>query len=148
MSLIMSFCNLYINCCILCVRSWHSLNARNKDCVHSKGVLYILFCREHLASPFALHLTVEELCLIFIPHLHCVVKMIDFFQFLVFNAIFSNISAISWRPVLVVEEAGENHRPCGAAASWMHPFCNLQSRARTHAVLVIGFYELLVNRTT
>jgi len=32
---------------------------------------------------------------------------------LVFNATFSNISAISWRPVLVVEEAGvpgENHR--------------------------------------
>jgi hypothetical protein len=31
---------------------------------------------------------------------------------LVFNATFSNISAISWRPVLVVEEAGvpeENH---------------------------------------
>ena len=31
-----------------------------------------------------------------------------------FNATFSNISAISWRPVLVVEEAGvpgENHRP-------------------------------------
>jgi hypothetical protein len=34
--------------------------------------------------------------------------------FLMFNATFSNISAISWRPVLVVEEArvpGENHRP-------------------------------------
>ena len=34
--------------------------------------------------------------------------------FLVFNATFRNISAISWRPVLVVEEAGvpgENHRP-------------------------------------
>jgi hypothetical protein len=32
---------------------------------------------------------------------------------IVFNATFSNISAISWRPVLVVEEAGvlgENHR--------------------------------------
>jgi hypothetical protein len=31
-----------------------------------------------------------------------------------FNATFSNIPAISWRPVLVVEEAGvpgENHRP-------------------------------------
>ena len=27
----------------------------------------------------------------------------------------------------------------------MHPFCNLQSRGRTHAVLVIGLYELLVN---
>jgi hypothetical protein len=34
--------------------------------------------------------------------------------FIVFNATFSNISAISWRPVLMVEEAGvlgENHRP-------------------------------------
>jgi hypothetical protein len=33
-------------------------------------------------------------------------------DFLCFNATFSNISAISWRPVLVVEEAGvpgENH---------------------------------------
>jgi hypothetical protein len=33
---------------------------------------------------------------------------------LVFNATFSNISTISWRPVLVVEEAGvpgEKHRP-------------------------------------
>ena len=27
-------------------------------------------------------------------------------------------------------------------------FCNLQSRARTHAVLVIGWYELLGNPTT
>jgi hypothetical protein len=34
-------------------------------------------------------------------------------SFIAFNATFSNISAISWRPVLVVEEAGvpeENHR--------------------------------------
>jgi len=41
------------------------------------------------------------------------------FEFLVFNATFSNISAISWRPVLVVEEAGvpgENHRPW--ASNW------------------------------
>jgi len=33
---------------------------------------------------------------------------------LVFNVTFSNISAISWQPVLVVEKAGvprENHRP-------------------------------------
>ena len=68
-------------------------------------------------------------------------------------------SYISWRPVLVVEEAGvpgENHRPWAsnwetlslAAASRVHPFCNLQSRARTHAILVIGLYELLGNPTT
>jgi hypothetical protein len=54
----------------------------------------------------------------------------------------------------MVEEArvpGENHRPFAsnwyayslAAASRAHPFCNLQSWARTHAVLVIGLYELL-----
>jgi hypothetical protein len=27
-------------------------------------------------------------------------------------------------------------------------FCNLQNRARTHAILVIGLYELLGNPTT
>jgi hypothetical protein len=75
----------------------------------------------------------------------------------VFNATFSNISPISWRPVLVVEEAGvpgENHRPWAsnwltlslAVASRVHPFCNLQSRARTHVVLVMGLYELLGNQ--
>ena len=43
--------------------------------------------------------------------------MIDWF--IVLSATFSNISAISWRPVLVVEEAGvpgENHRPW--ASNW------------------------------
>ena len=41
------------------------------------------------------------------------------FGFIVSNATFCNISAISWRPVLVVEEAGvpgENHRPW--ASNW------------------------------
>ena len=32
--------------------------------------------------------------------------MIIFFEFWGFNATFSNISAISWRPLLVMEEAG------------------------------------------
>ena len=39
------------------------------------------------------------------------------FDFWCFNATFSKISAISWQPVLVVEEAGvpgENHRPRGS----------------------------------
>jgi hypothetical protein len=39
--------------------------------------------------------------------------------FIVLNATFSNISAISWRPVLVVEEVGvpgENHGPW--ASNW------------------------------
>jgi len=77
--------------------------------------------------------------------------------FIVLNATFSNISAISWRTVLVVEEArvpGENH---GQATGKLYHlrlraecalFCNVQSRARTYAVLVIGLYELLGNPTT
>ena len=54
----------------------------------------------------------------------------------VLNATFRNISAISWRPVLVVDEAGvpsEIHRPWTsnwetlslAVASRVYPFCNL-----------------------
>ena len=38
---------------------------------------------------------------------------------MVFNTIFNNISAISWRSVLLVEEtggSGENHRP--VASHW------------------------------
>ena len=45
--------------------------------------------------------------------------VIDLIWFIVFNATFSNISAIAWWPVLVVEEAGvsgENHRPW--ASNW------------------------------
>jgi hypothetical protein len=82
--------------------------------------------------------------------------LIDFWCF---NATFSNISAILWRPVLVVEEAGvpgENHDHGQATGKLYHLrlrveciiFCNLQSRARTHTVLVIGLYELLGNPTT
>jgi hypothetical protein len=74
---------------------------------------------------------------------------------IVFNATFSNISAISWRPVLVVEEAGvsgEKHRLWArnwqslslAVGSRVHPFCNLQRRVWTHDVLVICLYELLI----
>ena len=56
---------------------------------------------------------------------------------MVFNATFSNISAISWRPVSVVEEGGvpgENHRSWAsngstlslAAASGVHPFLSFR----------------------
>jgi hypothetical protein len=34
------------------------------------------------------------------------------------------------------------------AVSRIHPLCNLQSRVRTHAVLMIGLYELLGNPIT
>ena len=40
----------------------------------------------------------------------------DLIWFIVFNATFSNISAISWRPVLAVEKARENHRQW--ASNW------------------------------
>ena len=70
-----------------------------------------------------------------------------------FNATISNISAISWRPVLEVEEArvpGGIHRSWAsnwqalslAAAIRVHPFFVIYK-----AVLVIGLYELLGNQT-
>jgi hypothetical protein len=79
--------------------------------------------------------------------------------FIVLNATLCNISAISWWPVLVVEESevpGVNQWPWAsnwwtlslAATSRMHLFCNLQSRAGTHTVLVTGLYEFLGNPTT
>jgi len=80
----------------------------------------------------------------------------------VLNATFSNISAISWRSVLVMEERRKPEYPerttdYGQATGKLYHlrlrvectlFCNLHSRARTHAVLVIGLYELLGNPTT
>ena len=33
---------------------------------------------------------------------------------MVFNATFTNISAISWQSVLLVEEIGENYQPVGS----------------------------------
>jgi hypothetical protein len=73
-----------------------------------------------------------------------------------FNTTFKNIS---WRPVLVVEEAGvpgEDHHHGQATGTLYHMrlrvectiFCNLQSRAWAHSVLVIGLYELLVPATS
>ena len=68
----------------------------------------------------------------------------------------SNISAISWQQVLVVEEAGvpgdeRTIEPGQATGKLYHLqlrvectlFCNLQSWVHSHAVLVIGLYELL-----
>jgi len=55
--------------------------------------------------------------LVYFIYYICQWFMIDWF--LVFNATFSNISAISWWPVLVVDEAGvprENHWPW--ASNW------------------------------
>ena len=74
-----------------------------------------------------------------------------FIRMLVFNATFSNISAISWWKKPEYPERTTDH---GQATGKLYHlrlqvectfFCNLQSWARTHAVLVIGMYELLGN---
>ena len=65
------------------------------------------------------HIGHTNILLIFICHCACLTG----FEFLMFNATFSSISAISWRPVLVVEEAGvsgENHRPW--ASNWYYVY--------------------------
>ena len=62
------------------------------------------------------------------------------------NATFNNISVISWRSVLLVEETGvpgENHWP--AASHWQTLSHNIVSstpplsRVQTHTLVVIGF---------
>jgi len=46
---------------------------------------------------------------------------------MVFNATFNNISTISWRSVLLVEETGEDHR--SAASHWQTLSHNVESSA-------------------
>ena len=51
-----------------------------------------------------------------------------------FNATFSNISAISWRPVLVVEKAevpGENHRPWASNSVYRRRTDNVMIKRQT-----------------
>ena len=43
---------------------------------------------------------------------------------MVFSAIFKNISVISWRSVLLVEEDEENHRPA-VSHSKVHTYTNV-----------------------
>ena len=50
--------------------------------------------------------------------------------FMVFNAIFNNITVISWRSVLLVEEIGENHRL--VASHWQTLSHNVVSSTPHH----------------
>jgi hypothetical protein len=47
-------------------------------------------------------------------HLQINDSTIGLVGFMMFNATFNNISAISWRSVLLVEETGENHQPASS----------------------------------
>jgi hypothetical protein len=61
---------------------------------------------------------------------------------MVFNATFNNISVISWRSVLLVEETGENHWPC--RKSWQTLSHNVVSGTwlgiKLPMLVVIGAY--------
>jgi len=39
-----------------------------------------------------------------------ILNMLKIYRVMVFHTTFSNISVISWRSVLLVEETGENHQ--------------------------------------
>jgi hypothetical protein len=56
------------------------------------------------------------ICFVSKPNSNIIEEMDLIFDFWCFNAASSNISVISWRPVLVMEEARENHRPW--ASNW------------------------------
>jgi hypothetical protein len=76
------------------------------------------------------------------------------FWFMVFNTTFNNISVISWRLVLLVEETGENYRPVAShwqtlshnvVLSTLHP-----SGVRTHNICCDRhwFAQVVGNPTT
>ena len=58
----------------------------------------------------------SQALIIWSPNSNTDINTINDFDFWCFNATFSSISTISWWPVLVVEEARENHRPW--ASNW------------------------------
>jgi hypothetical protein len=70
----------------------------------------------------------------------------------IFQQYFSYIMATSFsggrnrREPPTMDKQLVNFITCGCESS--APFCNLQSREPIHAVLVIGLYELLGNKTT
>ena len=70
---------------------------------------------------------------------------------MVFNATFNNISVISWRSILLVEEIrvpGENHRP--AASYWQTLSHNVLSTSRLSGIrilLVIGTDCIGINKS-
>jgi hypothetical protein len=58
---------------------------------------------------------------------------------MVFNAPFNNISVISWRSVLLVEETGvpgENHRPAKGKVSFCHHLASVVRRPLTFHILI------------
>ena len=78
-------------------------NITSNQCNYQGISFFSIGCRKNLKMPKGLSESVNQF------DVWC----------LVFNATFSNISSISWRPALVVEEAGvpgENHRPL--ASNW------------------------------
>jgi hypothetical protein len=91
------------------------------------------FCR-YLVCPSIYRFELSLWCLgIFLWGYLLVLSYTRWLDILLFNATYSNITAISWRPVLVVEEAGvtgEKHLPWTsnwqtlslAPVSRMHPF--------------------------
>ena len=89
-------------------------------CLVSHDIIYLtlsssITIRKWYGQPCALGSYFEMINQIMFQWFH----LIWFNLILVFNATFSNISAISWRSVLVVEEAAvhrENHRP--RASNW------------------------------
>jgi hypothetical protein len=69
--------------------------------------------------------------------------VVCFIRLMVFNATFTNISVISWRSVLLVEETGgprENHRPVESHCQTLsHNVVHLaMSEIRTHNIRILS----------
>ena len=109
---------------VLCQIVFKTNNLYSSYClkqVHSQNPLFspktFYLCLINDITEISLKVALNTISLTLYQYLIIKDWLIDWF--LVFNATFSNISVISWRPVLVVEEAGiprENHQP--STSNW------------------------------
>jgi hypothetical protein len=81
----------------------------------------------------------EDTCLLYLPTINTI-KQRHFQQYISYAMATSFSGGKSQREPPTMGKQLVNFITCVAIR--VHPFCNLQSRAGTHALLVIGLYEL------
>jgi len=77
----------------------------------------------------------------------CLRHFQQYFSYIMATSVSGRRSRSTWREPPTMGKQLANFITCGCESSAPF-FCNLQNRARTHAVLVIGLYEMLGNPTT
>ena len=90
------------NTCSSSISILYLYNTMNVMCLHLLHVLSTCQVISHQRQSWIRWLSTSNFLLY---------SKLAWIEVMVFNATFNNISVISWRSVLLVEETGENHQP-------------------------------------